>query len=93
MTYSQIALSAGILPAAGDGSTNDGRDRMVALGTGQVTVGSFGNSLGDGTNSAVVFFYRHGERKVAAVKSTSNNWDASSLRRKGSGQRGRTGIW
>ena len=62
MTYSQIALGASILPAAGERGTNNGRDGMVALGTGQVTVGGFGDSLGDGANCAVVFFYRHGER-------------------------------
>ena len=61
MTYSQVALGAGICPAASEGGTNDGRDGMVAFGTGQVTVGGFGDSLGDGANSAVVVFYRHGE--------------------------------
>lgn len=46
MTYREVSLGAGILPATGDGSADDGGDGVLAAGAGQVAVGSVGDGGG-----------------------------------------------
>jgi hypothetical protein len=51
-TYSKIALGARILPPAGEGGANDGRDGVLASGSGQVPLGRLGDGGSGGADEA-----------------------------------------
>lgn len=46
VTYGEITLGARILPTAGEGSADNGRDGVLAGGAGQLSMSSLGDGAG-----------------------------------------------
>jgi len=53
-TYSQVSLGAGILSAAGEGGADNGRDGVLARGTGELSAGGLRDGGGDLADDALM---------------------------------------